>query len=69
MATLRHSLSGAALEVIRILGVTEPEYNEAKEILQSKFGGEQRKLQAYMDQIEQMPPLIMKCADDLTSPL
>ena len=30
---------------------------EAKEILQSKFGGEQRKLQAYMDQIKKMPPL------------
>ena len=61
MARLRQSLSGAALEAIRGLGVTEPEYNEAKEILQSKFGGERRKLQAYMDQIEQMPPL--KSAD------
>lgn len=28
-----------------------------KKILQSKFGGERRKLQAYMDQIEQMPSL------------
>ena len=40
MARLRQSLSGAALEAIRGLGVTEPEYNEAKEILQAKFGGE-----------------------------
>ena len=61
MARLRQSLTGTALEAIRGLGVTEPEYNEAKDILQSKFGGERRKLQAYMDQIEKMPPL--KSAD------
>ena len=42
---------------MRPSGVSEPEYKEAKEILQSKFGGEPRKLQAYMDQIEKMPPL------------
>ena len=50
MARLRQSLLGAAFEPIRGLGVTEPEYNEAKEVLQSKFGGEPRKLQVYMDQ-------------------
>ena len=57
MARLRQSLTGTALEPIRGLGVSEPEYKEAKEILQSKFGGERRKLQAYMDQIEKMPSL------------
>lgn len=57
MARLRQSLTGSALEAIRGLGVTEPEYEEAKEILETKFGGERRKLQAYMDQIEKMPPL------------
>ena len=57
MARLRQSLTGTALEAIRGLGVTEPEYNEAKEILHFKFGGERRKLQAYMDQIQKMPPL------------
>ena len=57
MARLRQSLTGTALEAIRGLGVSDPEYKEAKEILQSKFGGERRKLQAYMDQIEKMPPL------------
>ena len=57
MARLRQSLTGTALEAIRGLGVSNPEYKEAKEILQSKFGGERRKLQAYMDQIEKMPPL------------
>ena len=40
MARLRQSLTGTAVEAIRGLGVTEPEYNEAKDILQSKFGGE-----------------------------
>ena len=56
MARLRQSLTGTALEAIRGLGVSDPEYKEAKDILQSKFGGERRKLQAYMDQIEKMPP-------------
>jgi len=57
MARLRQMLTGTALKAIRGLGVSEPEYKEAKEILQSKFGAEQRKVQAYMDQIEKMPPL------------
>ena len=57
MARLRQSLTGTALEAIRGLGDSEPEYKEAKEILQSKFDGERRKLQAYMDQIEKMPSL------------
>ncbi|PFX16125.1 hypothetical protein AWC38_SpisGene19627 [Stylophora pistillata] len=57
MARLRQSLTGTALEAIRGLGVSDPEYKEAKEILQSKFGGERRRLQAYMDQIEKMSPL------------
>ena len=57
MARLRQSLAGTAHETIRGLGVSDPEYKEAKEILQLKFGGERRKLQAYVDQIEKMPPL------------
>ena len=35
MATLRQSLTGTALEAIRGLGVSDPDYKEAKEILQS----------------------------------
>ena len=35
MAGLRQSLTGTALVAIRGLGVSEPEYKEAKEILQS----------------------------------
>ena len=57
MAQLRQSLTGSALEAIRGLGVTQPEYEEAKEILETRFGGDCRKLQAYMDWIEKMPPL------------
>ena len=44
MARLRQSLSGRALESIRGLGVSGPEYNEAKEILKSKYGGPRRQL-------------------------
>ena len=53
MARLRQCLTGNALEAIRGLGVTAPEYEEAKEI--SKYGGARRLLRAYMDQLEQMP--------------
>ena len=55
MARLRQCLTGNALEAIRGLWVTIPEYEEAKEILKSKYGGERRLLRAYMDQLEQMP--------------
>ena len=57
MARLRQSLKGTALEAIRGLGVSLPEYEEAKEILKTKFGGRRRQLQAYMDQLEAMPSL------------
>ncbi|CAB4004166.1 Hypothetical predicted protein, partial [Paramuricea clavata] len=40
MARLRHNLSGRALEAIRGLGVSAPEYDEAKERIRSKFGGQ-----------------------------
>ena len=57
MARLRQCLSGRALEAIRGLGVSEHEYNEAKEILQSKFGGQRRQLRGYMDELENMPTI------------
>jgi hypothetical protein len=57
MARFRGCLSGRALEAIRGLGVSEAEYNEAKEIIQSKFGGERRQLRAYMEELEKTPPL------------
>ena len=57
MARLRQSLTGAALDAIRGLGVSEPEYVEAKEILKSKFGGQRRQLRAYLDDLERMGPL------------
>ena len=43
------------MEAICGLGVTATEYQEAKEILKMKYGGARRLLQAYMDQLEQMP--------------
>ena len=55
MARLRQCLTGNALEAIRGLGVSTPEYQEAKEILITKYGGARRLLRAYMDQLEQMP--------------
>ena len=55
MARLRLCLTGNALEAIRGLGVTIPEYEEAKEILKSKYGGARLLLRAYMDQLEQIP--------------
>ena len=57
MARLRHCLTGNALEGIRGLGVTVHEYEEAKEILKTQYGGTRRLLRAYLDQLEQ-PPLI-----------
>ncbi len=54
MARFRECLSGRALEAIRGLGVSEAEYNEAKEIIQSKFGGERRQLRAYMEELEKI---------------
>ena len=57
MARLQQCFTENALEAIRGLGVTIPEYEEAKEIFISKFSGQWRQLRAYMDQLEKMPPL------------
>ena len=56
MARLRQCLTGTALDTIRGLGVTQQEYEEAKAILHTKFGGKRRQLHAYMYQLEVMPP-------------
>ena len=37
--------------------MSEPEYKEAKEILNTKFGGQRRQLRAYLDDLERMHPL------------
>ena len=57
MARLRQSLSGEALTAVRGLGVSSLEYEEAKNILKTKFGGERRQLRAYMDQLESTPQI------------
>ena len=45
------------MEAIRGLGVPVHEYEEAKEILKTKYGGTRRLLRAYLDQLEQAPPI------------
>ena len=57
MARFRKCLSGRALEAIRGIGVSEAEHVEAKEIIQSKYGGERRQLRAYMEELEKTQPL------------
>ena len=61
MARLTQSLTGVALQAIQGLGVSQPEYEEAKQILKEKYGGQRRQLQAYMDQLETMVPLKNTC--------
>ena len=46
MARLRQCLTGNALEAIRGLGVPVHEYEEAKEILKTKYGGTRRLLRS-----------------------
>ncbi|PFX13133.1 hypothetical protein AWC38_SpisGene22813 [Stylophora pistillata] len=53
MARLRQCLTGKALEAIRGLEVTANEYQEAKQILKTKYEGTRRVLPAYLDQLEQ----------------
>ena len=53
MARLRQCPTGNDLEAIRGLGVTAHEYEEAKKILKTKYGGTRRPLRAYLDQLEQ----------------
>ena len=48
---------GSTLEAIQGLGVSEPEYEEVKEILIAKFGGQRRQLRVYMVQLERMPQM------------
>ena len=57
MARLRQSLTGIVLDSILGFGVSEPEYKEAKEILNTKFGDQRRQLRAYLDDLERMHPL------------
>ena len=42
MPRLQQSLVGRAHKAIRGLGASAPEYEEAKEILKTKFGGQRR---------------------------
>ena len=57
MARIRQSLCGEANTAVRGLGVSSLEYEEAKNILKTKFGGERRQLGAYVDQLEIIPQI------------
>ena len=39
------------------MGASAPEYEEAKEILKTKFGGQRRQIRAYMDELENLPEM------------
>lgn len=54
---MRQSLTGNALEAIRGLGVSPPEYEEGKKNLQTKSGGTRRLLRAYMDRLGKLPTI------------
>ena len=57
MARLQQSLVGRAHEAIRGLWASAPEYEEAKEILKTKFGGQRRQIRAYMDELKNLPEM------------
>ena len=57
MARLQQCLTGRARDAIRGLGVSIPEYEEAIEILKTKFGGRRRQLRAYLEELENWPVL------------
>ncbi len=50
-------LTGRARDAIRGLEVSAPDYEEAKEILRTKFGGQRHQLKAYMEELENLPVL------------
>jgi hypothetical protein len=54
MARLQQSVTGKARDAILGLGVSEPEYTEAKEILKSIFGGQRQQIRAYLDELENL---------------
>ena len=54
---MRQSFTGNALEAIRGLGVSPPEYEEGKKNLQTKSGGTRRLLRAYMDRLGKLPTI------------
>lgn len=56
---LRQYLSGEALKCVEGLGHTAAAYNAAKERLERKFGGVRRKVNRFIEEIENFP--VMKC--------
>ena len=57
MIRLKSCLEGKAEETISILGFSGEAYEEAKNTLRRRFGGERRQLQNYLEEIKKIWPL------------
>ncbi|XP_068713119.1 uncharacterized protein [Montipora foliosa] len=57
MIRLKSCLEGKAEEAISRLGFSGEAYEEAKNTLKSRFGGERRQLQNYLEEIKKIRPL------------
>jgi hypothetical protein len=53
----RQCLSGEALRTIQNLGHSTASYEAAKARLERKFGGQQRKIALYLEQLERLKPM------------
>ena len=74
MIRLKACLQGKAEESISKLGFSEEAYEEAKNTLKRRFGGERRKLQNYLEEVKRIKPVqegnvqeLEKFADTLVS--
>ena len=56
MLRLKACLEGKAAEVISRLGYSEEAYEEAKNTLKRKFGGNRRQIQSQLEDLRNMPP-------------
>ena len=54
---LRQYLSGEALKAIENLGYSAAAYQFAKERLEKKFGGQQRQMAIYLEELENLRPV------------
>ena len=57
MTRLKSCLKGKAEEAVSKLGFSEEAYNETKNTLKRRFGGERRQLYNYLDDVKKMKPL------------
>ena len=62
---LRQYLSGEALKAIENLGYSAAAYQFAKERLEKKFGGQQRQMAIYLEELENLRPVRFGNSSDL----